>query len=194
MANVTTNKSLYDKIVRFFKENPDETLTQDDIEIKFNGTLCTEDVLAQLVAEKKLCYNAGEYSAVVKKPKSKSAKKKPNHTGWRPRPPRRVAVVPEWMKTPEPPKPPAPCPSARDAQVVAKFWALARAKKSGELWGNVDTGERRIMKNYKQPERCWIPLMRSEHGTVSFATNSYTFSLDDEATAAKKFHAMRYNC
>lgn len=173
MVSVSAHKSLRDKILRFFRENPDESLTQDDVEIKFNGAFCVDDVLFELLTDKLICYERGEYSLIPEKPK-----KKRKSSAWRPSPPVRRPIAPEWMLMPEPPKkPPAVCPPEKDVEIVQEFWARAKGKKSCELWGNIDTGEKAIFKRYTKPERCWMPLMRSDEGVVSLATNSYTFSL-----------------
>ena len=65
------NEKLRKRILEWFQENPDETLTLDDMEVKFSGngtsTLCIEDELEALVAERKLFVQKDEYGLI--KPK-----------------------------------------------------------------------------------------------------------------------------
>ena len=69
---------LAEKIIDFFKDNPDEALTVDDMEVKFagNGTsgFDIEDVVEALVKEKVLVQHDGLYGikrTAVKPPKKK---------------------------------------------------------------------------------------------------------------------------
>lgn len=213
---ISTDKRLRDKIVRFFRENPDEMLTVDDMELKFtgNGTSAffIEDVVAELMEqhmlfEKNGMYGASEeclapYKKKKKEPKEtavekatrilkmieagveidpdevlpykrKNAAKKPK------KPPRKRGFLASyWMRE----NARAPLsryggPPLQGVDEVRAFWGKVDTKQDCELWMNVGTGEKKLVKLYSRHDDSWLPLMRSEAGRVSYATHSYTFAV-----------------
>lgn len=198
------NEKLRKRILDWFQENPDETLTIDDMEVKFSGngtsTLCIEDELEALVKEKKLFVQKGEYSTIKpiklissKRPKVAPPKRdlaSPNEVfphkrkrkrGWHPdelrhlMPRKHVYTAPFWMRE----NMRAPFnrygEDEKDAHVVRNFWERVQDGENCELQAYVGTGEKRIVFPDGNLQDGWIPLVGHVNGTVYFATHCYTF-------------------
>ena len=199
------NEKLRKRILDWFQENPDETLTIDDMEVKFSGkgtsTLCIEDELEALVKEKKLFVQKGEYGTVkpTKKISSKRPKiSRPNRNlaapdevfpygvkkrkrGWQPDelrsllPVKHIYTAPFWIRE----NMRAPFTrygdDEKDNYIVTKFWEQVKEGENCELQAYVGTGEKRIVFPDGNLQDGWIPLVGNINGTVYFATQCYTF-------------------
>lgn len=192
---------LAEKIIDFFKDNPDEALTVDDMEVKFagNGTsgFDIEDVVEALVKEKVLVQHDGLYGikrTAVKPPKKKividketkealdkllgRTKKKRNPAVWRSGEfkPAVKYTAPYWIRENlREPWTRYNAPEEESVDVVRRFWVKVSGKESCELWANCSTGEKEIVPLYDYPRDGWVPLVRSERGEVSFAVCNFSF-------------------
>ncbi len=192
---------LVKKILEFFKDNPDEALTVDDMEVKFTGkgisAFDIEEVVEALVKEKALVQHDGLYGikrTAVKPPKKKividketkealdklrgRTKKKRRNPAWRPgefKPAVRY-TAPCWIReNMREPWKRYNAPEEESVDVVRRFWVKVSGKESCELWANCSTGEKEIVPLYDYPRDGWVPLVRSERGEVSFCTIRYDF-------------------
>lgn len=185
---MNTQKNLRDRIMRFFRDNPEETLTVDDIDEKFDGGFHLEDVLDSLEKEKLLWCNRDTYSlpksqqpksALKTTPAPKKEVKVKRQRGWKPKkllPKLKLAEPPIWITTNQPRYQPKNKYDRDTARLVVQvFWDMAHKGESCELWCNYDTGEKAIFEVGKMPDRSWMPLMRSSFGKVKVATNVYSF-------------------
>ena len=192
---------LAEKIIDFFKDNPDEALTVDDMEVKFTGkgvsAFDIEDVVEALVKDKVLVQHDGLYGikrTAVKPPKKKividketkealdkllgRTKKKRNPAVWRSGEfkPAVKYTAPYWIReNTREPWTRYNAPEEESVDVVRRFWVKVSGKESCELWANCSTGEKEIVPLYDYPRDGWVPLVRSERGEVSFATIRYDF-------------------
>lgn len=193
------DKKLRNRILAWFQENPDETLTVDDMEVKFSGkgtsTLCIEDELDSLVKEGKLFVHKDEYG--LNKPKPKKTPSftkdlaspdevfpygvKKRKRGWQPdelkslMPAKHIYTAPFWMRE----NMRAPFnrygEDEKDAHIVRKFWEQVNNGENCELQAYVGTGEKRIVFPDGNLQDGWIPLVGHVNGTIYFATQCYTF-------------------
>ena len=182
---MNTQKKLRERILRFFRDNPEETLTVDDIDAKFDGGFHLEDVLDDLVSERLLRCSKDTYSLPKSlQPKSKKPRPEPKpkpkkSPSWKPsktNPKLTLKEVPRWIARNKPQyQPKAEYDKSQSRLVVSEFWKMASSGESCELWSNYDTGEKAIFPIAHMPSRAWMPLLRSVHGSVVKAVNIYSF-------------------
>lgn len=186
MGNTNTQKKLRERILRFFKDNPEETLTVDDIDAKFDGGFHLEDVLDDLVSKKLLRCSKDTYSlpkSLQPKPKKdKAAKPEPKprkSRSWKPSKVNaklKLGDVPRWIAANQPSfQPRKEYDRAQSRLIVAEFWSMVDKGESCELWSNYDTGEKAIFPIAHMPSQAWMPLLRSVHGSVVGSENIYRF-------------------
>lgn len=180
---VSVDITLRNKILRFYKDNPDEGLTADDMFVKFcfkKTRWILEDVLYELQDAGILDYRDGLYCFVAAQPKDKpkkKPKKKPSEW-WKPPKlrPQSIRIAPMWMvENLQTPWQRYKAPKYVGEDKVREFWNRVAEGRSCELWCDTATGEKELIGLFDKPYEGWVPLMRSNRGEVSFAMTNYTF-------------------
>lgn len=185
-SKTNTQNKLRESILCFFRDNPEETLTVDDIDAKFDGGFHLEEVLDNLVSEKLLRCSKDLYSLPKsqqpkpKKVKAVKAEPKPRKPrAWKPSKTNaklKLGEVPRWIAANQPSfQPRKEYDRAQSRLIVGEFWNMVEKGESCELWANYDTGEKAIFPIAHMPSQAWMPLLRSVHGTVVRSENIYRF-------------------